>query len=38
MRTLRTSLCLLVAATVLGPFLALSGYAATILAAAVVAP
>ena len=38
MRTLKTSLRLFVVATVLGPFVALSGYAATILAAAVVAP
>lgn len=38
MRTLKTSLSLLVAATVLGPFVALSTYAATILAAAAVAP
>jgi hypothetical protein len=38
MRALKTSLSLLVAVTVLGPFIALSGYAATILAAAAVAP
>jgi hypothetical protein len=38
MRTLKTSLGLVVAATVLGPFVTLSGYAAAIVAAAVVAP
>lgn len=38
MRTLKTSVSLVVAATVLGPFFALSAYAATILAAAMVAP
>jgi hypothetical protein len=38
MRTLKTSLSLVVAATVLGPLFALSAYAATILAAAAVAP
>jgi hypothetical protein len=38
MRILKTTLSLLVAATVLGPFVALSAYAATILAAAAVAP
>jgi hypothetical protein len=38
MRTLKTSLSLLAAATVFGPFFALSAYAATILAAAMVAP
>ncbi len=38
MRVLKTTLSLVVAATVLGPFVALSAYAVTILAAAVVAP
>jgi hypothetical protein len=38
MRILKTSLSLVVAATVLGPLFALSAYAATILAAAAVAP
>jgi hypothetical protein len=38
MRTLKLSLSLLAAATVLGPLAALSAYAATILAAAMVAP
>jgi len=38
MRTLKTALSLVVAATVLGPFVALSAYAASILAAAVIAP
>lgn len=38
MHALKTALSLLVGATVLVPFVALSAYAATILAAAVVAP
>jgi hypothetical protein len=38
MRTLKTSLGLVVAATVLGPFVTLSAYAATLVAAAMVAP
>jgi len=38
MRTLKTVVSLVVAVTVLGPFVTLSAYAATILAAAVVAP
>lgn len=38
MRTLKNSFGLLVAATVLGPFITLSAYAATIVAAAMVAP
>jgi hypothetical protein len=38
MRTLKTSLSLVVAVTVLGPFVTLSAYAATIVAAAMVAP
>jgi hypothetical protein len=38
MRTLKTSLGLLVAAIVLGPFVTLSAYAASIIAAAMVAP
>jgi hypothetical protein len=38
MRTLKTTLSLLVAIAVLGPFVTLSGYAATIVAAAMVAP
>jgi hypothetical protein len=38
MRILKTSLSLVVAATVLGPIVTVSAYAATILAAAAVAP
>ena len=38
MRTLKLSLTLLASATVLGPFFTLSGYAATIIASAFVAP
>ena len=38
MRTLKTALVLLIGGTVLVPFVALSAYAATILAAAAVAP
>jgi hypothetical protein len=38
MRTLKTSLSLILAATVLGPFVTLSAYAATIVAAAMLAP
>lgn len=38
MRTLKTTLSLAVAVTVLGPFVTLSAYAASILAAAVMAP
>jgi hypothetical protein len=38
MRTLKTSLGLVVGATVLGPFVTLSAYAATLVAAAMVAP
>ena len=38
MRILKTSLSLVVAATVLGPLFALAAYAATIVAAAMVAP
>jgi len=38
MRALKTSLSLVVAATVLGPLFALSAYAAIILAAAAAAP
>jgi hypothetical protein len=37
-RTLKTSLGLVVAATVLVPFVTLSAYAATIVAAAMIAP
>jgi hypothetical protein len=38
MRTLKLSISLLVAASVLGPFVTLSAYAATILASAMVTP
>jgi hypothetical protein len=38
MRTLKTAFILLIGGTVLVPFVALSAYAATILAAAAVAP
>ncbi len=38
MRTLKTTLSLLVAAAVLGPIVTVSAYAATIVAAAMVAP
>jgi hypothetical protein len=38
MRTLKTSLGLVIAVTMLGPFVTLSAYAATLVAAAMVAP
>jgi hypothetical protein len=38
MRTLKTALGFVVAATVLAPFVTLSAYAATLVAAAMVAP
>jgi hypothetical protein len=38
MRTLKTSVSILLAATVLGPLVALAPYAATIVAAAMIAP
>lgn len=38
MRILKTSLSLIAAAIVLGPLITVSGYAATIVAAAMVAP
>ena len=38
MRTLKTSVSILLAATVLGPLFALAAYAATIVAAVMIAP
>jgi len=38
MRTRKTSVSILLAATVLGPLFALAAYAATIIAAAMIAP